>query len=44
MKVNLMYTRRALLLGTGAVLAAGTRARAEPVMTDEGYYRELWFI
>jgi thioredoxin-related protein len=39
-----MYTRRALLLGTGAVLAAGTRARAEPVMTDEGYYREPWFV
>jgi thioredoxin-related protein len=44
MKVNLMYTRRALLLGSGALLAAGTGARAEPIMTDEGYYREPWFI
>ncbi|MBV9239837.1 MAG: thioredoxin, partial [Xanthobacteraceae bacterium] len=44
MKVNLMYTRRTLLLGTGAMLAAGTGARAEPIMTDEGYYREPWFI
>jgi thioredoxin-related protein len=39
-----MYTRRALLLGSGALLAAGARARAEPIMTDEGYYREPWFI
>ena len=39
-----MYTRRALLLGSGALLAAGTGARAEPIMTDEGYYREPWFI
>jgi thioredoxin-related protein len=39
-----MYTRRALLLGTGALLAVGTGARAEPIMTDEGFYREPWFI
>lgn len=39
-----MHTRRALLLGTGAVLAAGAGARGEPIMTDEGYYREPWFI
>jgi thioredoxin-related protein len=39
-----MYTRRALMLGTGALLAASAGARAEPIMTDEGYYREPWFI
>jgi thioredoxin-related protein len=39
-----MYTRRALMLGTGALLAAGASARAEPTMTEEGFYREPWFI
>jgi thioredoxin-related protein len=39
-----MYTRRALILGTGALFAAGASARAEPIMTDDGYYREPWFI
>jgi len=39
-----MSTRRQMLLGIGATLAAGASARAEPVMTDDGFYREPWFI
>ena len=47
-------SRRQFLLGAGATAAAslGTLAlpagiqpaRAEPVLTDDGYYRETWFI
>ena len=39
-----MLSRRALMMaGGGLVLAAGS-ARAKPVMTDDGYYREDWFL
>jgi len=35
-----------MLVGIGATLtfASNGRARAEPVMTDDGFYREPWFI
>jgi thioredoxin-related protein len=39
-----MITRRDTLFGAGAILAAGVSARAEPVMTDDGFYQEPWFI
>jgi thioredoxin-related protein len=44
-----MLSRRALMAaGAGQFLAAGLlaagRARAAAVMTDDGYYREDWFI
>jgi thioredoxin-related protein len=39
-----MLTRRDMFLTAGAMLAGGAGARAEPVMTDEGLYREPWFI
>jgi thioredoxin-related protein len=39
-----MFTRRDMFLTAGAIMAAGVSARAEPVMTDEGFYREPWFI
>jgi thioredoxin-related protein len=39
-----MLSRRALMTaGAGLVLAAGP-ARAAAVMTDDGYYREDWFL
>lgn len=38
-------SRRSMLIGTGAVAALGAfPARATPIMTDDGYYRESWFI
>ena len=40
----MVTTRRALLVGIAAAVAAGPGARAEPVMTEDGYYREPWFI
>jgi thioredoxin-related protein len=42
----LITTRRQMLVGIGATLtfASGGRARTEPVMTDDGFYREPWFI
>src|SRR5579872_3168681 len=42
-----MKTRRDLILGGGAaLLAAGTiaPARAEPILSEDGLYREPWFI
>jgi thioredoxin-related protein len=38
-------SRREILLGAGALLALGAvPSRATPVLTDDGYYRETWFI
>jgi len=38
-------SRRSMMLGAGAlVLAGATRAQAMPVMTEDGYYREDWFV
>jgi thioredoxin-related protein len=40
-----MATRRDLLLGGGAaLLAAAASARAEAVLSEDGLYREPWFI
>jgi thioredoxin-related protein len=39
-----MATRRDMLLGIAGTLATRVTARAQPVMTDEGFYREPWFI
>ncbi|HKS85077.1 MAG TPA: thioredoxin family protein [Pseudolabrys sp.] len=41
-----MIGRRALLLGIGSAVAlAMTRARAEePILTDDGLYRQPWFL
>lgn len=42
-----MTTRRDLILGGGAALLAGARiapARAEAVLSEDGLYREPWFI
>ena len=39
-------SRRDVLLGAGALVALGAVAAraATPVLTDDGYYRETWFI
>src|SRR5262245_64467532 len=40
-------TRRSLVFGATALLLASAgsrRSRAEPILTDDGYYREPWFI
>jgi thioredoxin-related protein len=38
-------SRRDVLLGAGAVLALGIAPlRATPVLTEDGYYRESWFV
>jgi thioredoxin-related protein len=39
-----ILSRRLLLAGTAAVLAAPNLARAEAVLTDDGLYRQPWFI
>jgi thioredoxin-related protein len=42
-----MTTRRDLILGGGAALLAGATAapmRAEPILSEDGLYREPWFI
>src|SRR5580704_16297201 len=38
-----MTTRRNLLIGA-ALLALLGRARAEPILTDDGVYKEPWFL
>ena len=42
-KIDTMLTRRNLLIGTGS-LALMTRAKAEPILTDDGLYKEPWFL
>jgi thioredoxin-related protein len=40
-----MITRRNLVLGTTAFgVLAGTGTRAEPILTDDGLYKEPWFL
>ena len=40
-----MTTRRHLLLGAASFAAlAATRAGAEPILTDDGLYKEPWFL
>ncbi len=38
-----MVTRRNLLIGAASSALAG-RARAEPILTDDGLYKEPWFL
>jgi thioredoxin-related protein len=42
-KIGTMLTRRNLLIGT-ASLAFMARATAEPILTDDGLYKEPWFL
>jgi thioredoxin-related protein len=42
--VAVTLTRRDLMLGTAAALALPARSRAAPQLTDEGLYREPWFL
>ena len=37
-------TRRYLLTGGAALAASVAGARAEPVLTEDGFYREPWFL
>jgi thioredoxin-related protein len=40
-----MTTRRNFLLGAASLAAfAGARAGAEPILTDDGLYKEPWFL
>ncbi|MGH6666010.1 MAG: SoxW family protein [Pseudolabrys sp.] len=42
-----MTTRRNLLIGAASLALAGAslgRARAEPILTDDGLYKEPWFL
>jgi len=40
-----MTTRRNLLIGAGSLaLFRGARSRGEPVITDDGLYKEPWFL
>jgi thioredoxin-related protein len=39
-----MLSRRALMMAGGGLALAAGPAQATPVMTDDGYYREDWFL
>src|SRR5258707_4384239 len=39
-----MLSRRALMMAGGGLALAAGPARAAAVMTDDGYYREDWFV
>jgi len=39
-----MLSRRALMLGAGGLTLTGLPAVAAAVMTEDGYYREDWFL
>src|SRR5262245_17016481 len=39
-----MLSRRALVMAAGSLALAVSPARAAAVMTDDGYYREDWFL
>jgi thioredoxin-related protein len=39
-----MLSRRALMMAGGSFALAAGQARAAAVMTDDGYYREDWFL
>jgi thioredoxin-related protein len=40
----MQFNRRGLLTGAAAAALAGTGASAEPIMTDDGFYKEPWFL
>jgi len=42
-EINAMTTRRNLLIGAASLALLG-RARAEPMLTDDGLYKEPWFL
>ena len=45
MNGSLMTTRRGLILGAGAGILLGGRARSEtPILTEDGLYRQPWFL
>jgi thioredoxin-related protein len=37
-------TRRGLLIGTGTFVLAGRARAEEPILTDDGLYKQPWFI
>ncbi len=39
-----MLSRRALMMAGGSLALAASQARAAAVMTDDGFYREDWFL
>lgn len=39
-----MLSRRALMIGAGGLALTGRPAAAAAVMTDDGFYREDWFL
>jgi thioredoxin-related protein len=45
MRAQPMTTRRTLLVGAASLAVLGAaRARAEPMLTDDGLYKEPWFL
>jgi thioredoxin-related protein len=42
-EIGIMTTRRNLLIGAASLALLG-RARAEPILTDDGLYKEPWFL
>jgi len=42
-EIDIMTTRRDLLIGAAALAVLGS-ARAEPILTDDGLYKESWFL
>ena len=44
-EIGIMTTRRNLLIGAASLaLFGGSRSRAEPILTDDGLYKEPWFL
>src|SRR5258708_18314283 len=37
-------SRRSLMMAGGGLVVAAGAARAKPIMTDDGFYREDWFL
>ena len=41
---SMKITRRWLLAGAASLAAAGSARAAEPILTDDGLYRQSWFL